>query len=217
MIRYPKLIKAAQEKLCCVKEDIKLRDAELIQNPDFSITIGRASFEERVDGGTVMLEAISKCKTGEINPIGQFHQFELLVEKNFMGTNYLVLRGKTDYKAELSTSPVGNMVKLENLFSGIHENEEFLLKKIDQYQNDLDASKSEYEKPFAYETELKEKLARQYELNAQLNLENGKVEDVDLSATKEELDEGNIEKSENDKYVAEAKTAYQTNVDDRSR
>ena len=217
MIRYPKLIKAAQEKLRCVKEDIKLRDAELIQNPDFSITIGRASFEERVDGGTVMLEVISKCKTGEISPIGQFHQFDLLVEKNFMGTNYLVLRGKTDYKAELSTSPVGNMVKLENLFSGIQENEEFLLKKIDQYQNDLDASKSEYEKPFAYETELKEKLARQYELNAQLDLENGKVEDVDLSATKEELDEGNIEKSENDKYVAEAKTAYQTNVDDRSR
>ena len=144
-------------------------------------------------------------------------EFDLLVEKNFMGTNYLVLRGKTDYKAELSTSPVGNMVKLENLFSGIHENEEFLLKKIDQYQNDLDASKSEYEKPFAYETELKEKLARQYELNAQLDLENGKVEDVDLSATKEELDEGNIEKSENDKYVAEAKTDYQTNTDDRCR
>lgn len=217
MIRYPKLIKAAQEKLCCVKEDIKIRDAELIQNPNFSITIGRASFEERVDGGTVMLEAISKCKTGEISPIGQFHQFDLLVEKNFMGTNYLVLRGKTDYKAELSTSPVGNMVKLENLFSGIHENEEFLLKKIDQYQNDLDASKSEYEKPFAYETELKEKLARQYELNAQLDLENGKVEDVDLNATKVELGEGNIEKSENDKYVAEAKTAYQTNMDDRCR
>ena len=217
MIRYPKLIKAAQEKLRCVREDIKLRDAELIQNPDFSITIGRASFEERVDGGTVMLEAISKCKTGEISPIGQFHQFDLLVEKNFMGTNYLMLRGKTDYKAELSTSPVGNMVKLENLFAGIQENEEFLLKKIDQYQNDLDASKSEYEKPFAYDTELKEKLARQYELNTQLDLENGKVEDVDLNSKKEEQDKDDIEKSEVDKHVAEPESAYRTDMEDRCR
>ena len=30
--------------------------------------------------------------------------------------------GKTEYKAELSTSPVGSMVKLENLFNGLHEN-----------------------------------------------------------------------------------------------
>ena len=217
MIRYPKLIKAAQEKLACVRDDIKIRDEELIRNPDFTIMIGKASFEERVDGGTVMLEAISKCKTGEISPIGKFHQFDLLVEKNFMGTNYLVLLGKTDYKAELSTSPVGNMVKLENLFAGIHENEEFLLKKIDQYQNDLDASKSEYEKTFAYETELKEKLVRQYELNAQLDLENGKVEDVDLCVTKEELEKVDMERSEDDKHVAEAESAYRTGIRDRCR
>ena len=45
VIHYPKLIRVAQEKLVCVREDIKMRDAKLIQNPDFSITIGRASFE----------------------------------------------------------------------------------------------------------------------------------------------------------------------------
>ena len=61
-----------------------------------------------------MLEAISKCKTGETTAIGKFHGFELLVEKNFLGINYMVLRGKTEYKAELSTSPVGSMVKLES-------------------------------------------------------------------------------------------------------
>ena len=85
---------------------------------------------------TMMLEAISKCKTGETTAIGKFHGFELLVEKNFLGINYMVLRGKTEYKAELSTSPVGSMVK--------HENVDFLEKKIEQYQNDLEASKAEY-------------------------------------------------------------------------
>ena len=103
MIKYPKLIKTATEKLANVREDVKARDKELIDNPEFAITIGKATYTERVDGGTMMLEAISKCKTGETTAIGKFHGFELLVEKNFLGINYMVLRGKTEYKAELST------------------------------------------------------------------------------------------------------------------
>ena len=201
MIRYPKLIKASKEKLACVREDIKTRDAEIINNPDFAITIGKFTFTERVDGGTKLLETISKCKTGETTSVGQFHGFELLVEKNFLGINYLLLRGKTEYKVELSTSPVGNMVKLENSFAGIHENEDFLLKKIEQYENDMEASKIEYEKPFAYEEELQEKLARQCELNAQLDLENAKSVDADLSGLEEE------EKAET-MGVAERDTPY---------
>ncbi len=203
MIRYPKLIKAATEKLSCVREDIKARDRELIDNPDFAITVGKFTYTERADGGSVMLEAISKCKTGETTALGSFHGFELLVEKNFMGTHYLILRGKTEYKVELSTSPVGNMVKLENCFNGIHENEEFLLKKIEQYENDLRASKEEYEKPFTHEEELKEKLSRQFELNALLDLENEKVADADLGGMEEE-------KSMN---VAENQLPYDTRHD----
>lgn len=204
MIRYPKLIKAANEKLACVKEDIKDRDAELINNPDFSIVVGKFTFTERVDGGTNLLETISKCKTGETTAIGAFHGFELLVEKNFLGVNYLILRGKTEYKMELSTSPVGNMVKLENTFAGISENEDFLHKKIEQYENDLAASKEEYEKPFAHEEELQEKLARQFELNAELDLENAKSVDADL---------GGVEQSEEEEKnigVAERDVPYQT-------
>ena len=125
----------------------------------------------------------------------------MLVEKNFMGTNYLVLRGKTEYKQELSTSPVGNMIKLENTFNGLQENEEFLLKKIEQYEGDMEASKEEYEKPFQYEQELAEKLSRQFELNAQLDLENAKVEDTDLGGIDENKNEPNL-------GVAEKTTIY---------
>ena len=95
------------------------------------------------------------------------------------------------------------MVKLENCFNGIHENEEFLLKKIEQYENDLKASKEEYEKPFMHEEELKEKLSRQFELNALLDLENEKVADADLGGMEED-------KSMN---VAENEVPYQTRQD----
>lgn len=172
IIKFPKLIAAAKEKLSCVREDIRTRDTELAKTEDFSITVGKATYTERVDGGTAMLKAVSTAKTSETTSIGYFRGFELLVEKNFMGINYLILHGKTDYKSELSTSPVGNMVKLENTFNGIHENEDFLVKKIEQYERDMESAKEEYEKPFQYDRELREKVARQAELNAQLDLEN---------------------------------------------
>ena len=177
-IRFPKLIKAAKEKAECVRMDMKTVEESLINEQDFAITIGNARYTERVDGGTVMLEAVSRCKNGETTHLGQFKGFELLVEKNFIGVNYLVLRGKTSYKTDLSTSPVGNMVKLENLFGGIPETLENLNKRIEQYERDLEQSKSDYEKPFAQEAELAEKIARLNELNVQLDLENGRTENL---------------------------------------
>lgn len=189
MIRYPKLIKAATEKLACVREDTKTAEAALIAEPDFAITVDVAGkstkFTERTEGGTFMLQAVSQCKTGETTHIGSFKGFELLVEKNFIGVNNMVLRGKTDYKVELSTSPVGNMVKLENLCHGISVNIPELEKRIEQYQRDMEQSRQEYEKPFTQEGELNEKVARLNELNVQLDLENGKTEDVDLCETQD--------------------------------
>ena len=195
MIRFPKLIKAAEEKLVCVKQDVEMRNQAVLASADFAIKIGNITYTERTDGGTGMLEAISKCKTGEMSSIGMFKGFELLVEKNFLDINYLVLRGKTDYKTELSTSPVGNMVKLENLFNGIQDNIEFLEKKIEQYKGDLEASKTEYEKPFAYEEELRTKLARQGELNAMLDLENSRTCDSDIARNDSTRKESSVAES----------------------
>ena len=134
---------------------------------------------------------------------------------NLAYINYMVLRGKTEYKAELSTSPVGSMVKLENLFNGLHENIDFLEKKIEQYQKDLEASKTEYDKPFAYSKELEEKLARQCELNAQLDLENAKAVDADLSGPEEEREAD--DRMESAAIVAEDKGAYPADREGRTR
>ena len=40
MIKYPKLIKTATEKLANVRKDVKARDKELIDNPEYDITKG---------------------------------------------------------------------------------------------------------------------------------------------------------------------------------
>ncbi len=188
MIKFPKLIAAAKEKLACVHCDIKARDAALLFDADFAIQIGGIRYEERVDGGTALLTAVAGCKTGTTTEIGAYKGFALLVEKNFMGVNYLVLHGKTDYKVELSNSPVGNMVKMENCFNGIDGNIEFLEKKLSEYERDMEQAKLEYEKPFQYEQELKEKTARQFELNTLLDLENNTIKENEQKVAEPDTD-----------------------------
>lgn len=195
MIKFPKLIKAAEEKIECVRKDIELRNAERVKSEAFSITIGNMLYSERNDGGTAMLEEISKYKAGDTYEIGKFRGFNLLVEKNYMGINFLILQGKNEYKAEMSTSAVGNMIKMDNMFNNIEENEEFLKKKIEQYKRDLESSKIEYEKPFVYEEELKEKLKRQAELNSMLDLEKNIGEEI-KETEKEEIYSREGEKNE---------------------
>ena len=195
MIKFPKLIKAAEEKIECVRKDIELRNAERVKSEAFSITIGNMLYSERNDGGTAMLEEISKYKAGDTYEIGKFRGFNLLVEKNYMGINFLILQGKNEYKAEMSTSAVGNMIKLDNMFNNMEENEEILKKKIEQYKRDLESSKIEYEKPFVYEEELKEKLKRQAELNSMLDLEKNIGEEI-KETEKEEIYSREGEKNE---------------------
>lgn len=122
MIKYPKLVKAAEEKLKCVREDIKKRDEELLRMNEFEITIG-------------------------------------------------------------------NMIKLDNLFNSLDENEEFLIKKIEQYKRDLESSKTEYEKPFVYEEELKRKMKRQAELNSVLDLGKSADETIGIDEKTEKSSE----------------------------
>ena len=174
MVKFPKLIAAAKEKLACVRADVKARDEELLktENEEFAITVGGIKFTERVDGGTAFLSAVNEAKMMEKTPIGEYRGFDVLVSKSAWGADNIVLQGKTEYTAELSNSPVGSMVKLENLFNGIQGNITFLEGKLEEYQRDMEQAKAEYEKPFQYEAELKEKLARQFELNTKLDLEN---------------------------------------------
>ncbi|HCJ08621.1 MAG TPA: helicase [Lachnospiraceae bacterium] len=157
-------------------------------NTDETITRtdGGAIYKERVDGGTALLAAVSRAKTGIRTEIGRYKGFTLSVEKNFMGINYLILTGKTDYNIELSTSPVGMMVRLENEFNKIDEKIVFLEQKLDTYHRDMERARADFEKPFEHEDELQQKLKRQFEINAELDLdkaEGAKEENFDADRT----------------------------------
>ena len=124
------------------------------------------------------MEAACDCENKETVHAGKYKCFELLLEKDAFGSKSMILRGKTDHKTDLSSSPVGNMVRLENIVEGMKDTAKGLEIRIEQYQRDMEQSKQEYGKPFLQEEELAEKLARLNELNAELDLENGTVQEI---------------------------------------
>lgn len=101
--------------------------------------------------------------------IGSFRNFPLLLKKHSMGAD-IMIAGKNTYKVEVSTSDVGNMVRLENVLNGLDKDAELLGQKIHNYEVDLENAKMEYAKEFQYEGLLKEKLRRQTEINSQLEI-----------------------------------------------
>ena len=100
----------------------------------------------------------------------------------------------------------GCMTRLENLFNGIQEKIGFLEERLEKYRLDMEQAEAEYEKPFQYEEELKTKLARQFELNNLLDMENRKSPEAAQSPEEEKTETHNQE--EQIPHVAEQPYRY---------
>ncbi|MDU7069648.1 MAG: hypothetical protein E6343_16995, partial [Clostridium perfringens] len=88
-------------------------------------------------------------------------------------THYINLKKNGTYTLELGLDNAGNMVRIENAIkTGLDNNLENNLKKLEEYKENLEQSKLEFEKPFVYENELTTKLKRQLELNQLLDIDN---------------------------------------------
>ena len=178
MIHYPKQIAAGEERLACVRGDIAAAEAANAAEPDFAITVKNKRYTERTEAGNAVIEAMADCNEKETVSAGQYKCFEFLLRKDVLGYRYMILRGRTDHSTDLSSSPVGNMVKLENIVAGMEQRARNLEDQIGQLRRDMEQSKQEYEKPFMQEKELAEKTARLNALNAELDLENSRVQDI---------------------------------------
>ena len=202
------------------KIKVAFRDEMALKEPEFSITIGNTEYKERADGGTALISAISKAKTGVRTEVGKYKGFSISIEKNFMGVNYLILSGKTDYTMEPSTSPVGIIMRLENAMGSIHEKVGFLEQKLEEYHRSMEQAKADFAKPFEHEEELKAKLARQYEINAQLDLDRGQDDVTDMAQDDELVrDEESVRNEEmiQAEIAEQDKSMAETNLTERDR
>ncbi|WP_243136979.1 helicase C-terminal domain-containing protein [Alkaliphilus serpentinus] len=170
--KYPKLIQQAKQRLEGLIKDISRRDMNKAE--EFQINIDGKFFDEREKAGTYLQMLLSRIEPDKEAHIGTFNGFDLLILKNnFFGQSKMILHAEQKYEVEFGDSPHGNMVRLENLLDGLEKRIEKTESQIDEYERNMTQSKEEWEKPFMYEEELALKLKRQFELNAELDMDKG--------------------------------------------
>jgi len=168
--KYPKLIHQSKQRLEALIKDVSKRDMNLSE--EFQITIDGKYFDEREKAGTYLQMLFSRLEPDQETHVGIFNGFDLLILKNnFFGQQKMMLHAEQKYEVEFGDSAHGNMVRLDNLLEGLEKRIEQTESQIDENERNMSQSKEEWEKAFKYEGVLAQKLKRQFELNAELDMD----------------------------------------------
>lgn len=169
--RYPKLIEEAGRNLDKVSADYALYQAN--KGDSFQATIAGRHYDEREKAGSRLLALVQAMEVNkDEQQVGEYAGFTLSIRRGFLGEAAgLYVSGQSKYLLDLSDSPHGNMLRIENMLDGLDKNIQHLQEQMEEYHRSMEESRVEYEKPFAYAQELAAKLSRQRELNSLLDLD----------------------------------------------
>lgn len=167
---FPEQIQQAQGFIAGLTDDIQTLSQHPHPAEGFAgMEIQGMTYTEKAEAGTALLDAIQDVADEEPVIIGNYRGFGLSVR--FTGfTHKLSLKGAIAYNVELGTDARGNLVRIDNALDKIPERLEDYETTLANLLQQQEAAKSEINKPFQYEEELRVKSARLAELDAELNI-----------------------------------------------
>ena len=129
-------------------------------------------YDEKLDAGEMILAACKESKNSEPVVLGSYRGFQMELSYNAFGSQFeITLRGAGSHRVELGTDARGNIIRLDNALSNIHEKLKRAKEQLENLNNQQEATRHELGKPFPQEKELTEKSLRLAELDAALNME----------------------------------------------
>ena len=167
-IKFPLELKENENKLNLIEQDLsKIKDTS---GDNFSMEIMNVNYLERSKAGEALLKTKSILKT-EKRVIGHFCDFEIIgYVDDLMKLQHYSLKGEYEYPLELSTSELGNIIKIENQIKSIPEKIETFKENIEKIKRKIEETKNEIDKPFAKEEELKSLIKRKNEIYKELGI-----------------------------------------------
>lgn len=167
---FPEQIQQAQGFIAGLTTDIQTLNQHSHPAEGFAgMEILGAAYADKAEAGTALLDALQDVAAEEPVNIGHYRGFGL--SARFTGfVHKLSLKGAVSYNVELGTDARGNLTRLDNALNKLPErlaDYETTLANLLQQQ---EAAKSEINKPFQYEEELRMKSVRLAELDAELNI-----------------------------------------------
>ena len=171
---FPKTIKEYEERIAGYESDAVLAEQHKPQGEDkfCPMTLKGVTYTEKADAGEMLLAV---CKENPLsNPveIGSYRGFKMEVYYDSINTHYcLNLCGKAKHKVDLGSDALGNLTRIENELAKLPVRLEAAKTRKEETLEQLANAKTEVQKPFAFEDELKEKTERLNALNIELNLD----------------------------------------------
>ena len=127
---------------------------------------------DKENAGAALVDAMKEVKGLEPVAIGSYRGFQMSLTLEDFGKQYiLTLKGRMSHRVELGKDPRGNLVRIDNVLSGMDGRLARVQEKLDALYVQLETAKAELGKPFPQEQELREKSARLAQLNIELNID----------------------------------------------
>ena len=184
--RFPADIRRTAERMAGYQSDIALYEQH--KSEDFpGMMLSGTVFSEKKDAG---VELIGICKV-QTSPapkhIGSYRGFDLILAYNTLGKAFeLTLKGELSHSISLGEDIHGNIQRIENLLESLPTRLASCERNLGELQTQAENAKTEVEKPFAQEDELKTKTARLAELDAMLNMDRRENDTLDAEPEQEE-------------------------------
>lgn len=187
----PRHIAETKQQLADVEADIALRNSS--DSADFSMTVGNRHFagkgarEEAAKALTYAIHCWRDDQTLQVR--GQFRGFEILSKGKSGGFGLipedervpeLFVRGRATYSANLNpANPIGTVQSIEHTLRSLDKLASEQQSRLARAEKQLSDFQGQAERPFEHEDRLKQLLARQSELNSQLDLDKGDQQGAD--------------------------------------
>ena len=190
----PRHITETKQRLAEIEADIELRNST--EAADFTMTVGNRVFSgkgAREEAAKALTFTILSWKDDQtMQPRGQFRGFEILSKGRSGGFGLLqddervpelFIRGRATYSANLNpTNPVGTVQSIEHTLRSLDKLAAEQQSRVARAEKELVDYQAQADRPFEHEERLKQLLARQAELNSQLDLDKGDQQGADSAA-----------------------------------
>jgi hypothetical protein len=128
-------------------------------------------YKEKAGQYLLLLSQKAQHEGGRVLDIGTYKGFNLKLEYSpYFSIAKLRLNGAYQHTVELGGNSLGNLQRIDNALESMETQMQRYENQLAQLSQDLETAKEEYDKPWRFEEEYKSKLARQAELNVELDL-----------------------------------------------
>lgn len=182
---YPSEISRLNAKINGLKKDIETVSQYPASEGDnfVGMVIFDKQYTNKKEAGLALINACKAVTNNETIPLGEYRGFKMELSYDSFGREYKVhLKGEITHSVELGTSELGNITRLDNAFTEFHKELERSVIQLENTQKGLEDAKVDVQRVFPQEEELKQKLSRLAELEAELKVNEKTNQVIDVEA-----------------------------------